>query len=263
MKIALLQLDIKWNEPEANRAKADFFIRQAAAERCDLVVLPEAFTTGFPMLATMFSEYSADSTTPFLSSLARELNINIIAGFLTSDPGEQKGRNIAVAIDRKGLTAGHYSKMYMFTVINEADMIRAGEQPAVFSLDGVAASIFICYDIRFPEIFRTVAPSVQCVFVIANWLTKRIDHWAALLKARAIENQCFVFGINRVGTDGNNISYPGRSLAYDPWGYEICSGGDTEGIITCDIDPDMVTRTRERFPFLLDMRHINISGKEK
>ncbi len=263
MKIALLQLDIKWLDPEANHAKAEFFIRKAAAEECDLVVLPEAFTTGFPMQATMFSENSPDSTTPFLSSLARELGINIIAGYLTSVSGEKKGRNIAVAIDRHGLTAGYYSKMYMFSVINEADMIRAGEQPAVFSLDGVASTIFICYDIRFPEIFRTVAPSVQCIFVIANWLTKRIDHWAALLKARAIENQCFVIGINRVGVDGNNIPYPGLSLAYDPWGYEICSGRDKEGIITCDIDPNMVNRTRERFPFLFDMRDIDIRGKEK
>ena len=261
MKIALLQLDIKWLDTEANHAKAEFLIRKAAAEGCDLAVLPEAFTTGFPMKASIFSDNSPDSTAQFLSSLATELGINIIAGYLTSDPGEQKGSNIAVAIDRQGLTAGYYSKMYMFTVINEADMIRAGEKPAVFSLDGVASTIFICYDLRFPEIFRTVAPSVQCVFVIANWLTKRIDHWAALLKARAIENQCFVFGVNRVGIDGNNIPYPGLSLAYDPWGYEICRGGDKEGIITCDIDPDMVNRTRERFPFLQDMRNIDIRGK--
>ena len=258
MNIALIQLDMKWQDPAANYVKAERYIRQAAEEGCDLAVLPEAFNTGFPISGPMFRKLRPDTTTSFLSLLARELGINIIAGYFKADSVKDRGSNMAAVFDRKGENTASYSKLYLFSIIDESDLVDAGHSYCVFSIDGVPACLFICYDLRFPEVFRAVAKPVSCIFVVANWPAKRIDHWTVLLRARAIENQCYVVGVNRTGADGNNIVYPGVSLIYDPWGREICRGGDGEGIVTCVIETSTVAETRKKMPFLDDMRPIDI-----
>ncbi len=121
------------------------------------------------------------------------------------------------------------------------------------------SSIFICYDLRFPEVFRNVAKEVHAIFVIANWPAIRKEHWETLLKARAIENQCFVIGVNRTGKDGNGIYYSGASHIFDPSGNDICSDSESDEFLIGKFNPEEVIKIRSKFPFLNDMRPFNLA----
>jgi omega-amidase len=254
MKIALIQMDVAWESKTVNYARAEKFFKKAAQEACDIIVFPEMFDTGFSMNISALSKAEKGETAMVLSGFAKQYGLNVIAGFAVKTPGRNKAKNLAVVIDRSGSIVASYAKMRPFTFADEDKHFSAGRFSVVFSIDGVPASVFICYDLRFPEIFRTVAREVRTIFVIANWPGTRKDHWEALLKARAIENQCFVIGVNRTGKDGNGIRYPGASHIYGPTGKEICAGGPREQFITCEIDPEEVIKVRCRFPFLNDMR---------
>jgi len=254
MKIALIQMDTAWESKKANYAKAENFFRKAARKSCDIIVFPEMFNTGFSMNISAIAEDERGETSQVLSELAKKYGLNVIAGFAAKKPGRKKLRNLAVAFDRKGSVIATYAKMHPFSFAKENKYFSSGNTRVIFHIEGVPASFFICYDLRFPEIFRDIARGVQAIFVLANWPDSRREHWETLLKARAIENQCFVIGVNRTGKDGNGIRYPGASHVYDPMGNDICFGGPKEQFIACEIDPETVTKVRSRFPFLEDMR---------
>jgi len=253
MKIGMIQLDTFWHDKKANFAKTEGLIRDASSKECEIVVLPEMFSTGFSMGIQEIGEDLLGQTSQFLQRVAAKHRVAIIAGYpVFGEDG--KGRNAAIAIDEKGHIIGTYFKMYSFSYANEHLYYDFGQAPVVFNIRGASASVFICYDLRFPEVFRRVARSVNCIFVIANWPSQRIDHWNALLAARAIENQCFVIGVNRTGTDGNNLSYPGNSHVFSPSGQDICAGNSQDELIIADIDLSEVAKVRNEFPFLSDMR---------
>ncbi|MBI5665334.1 MAG: carbon-nitrogen family hydrolase [Nitrospirae bacterium] len=254
MKIALIQLNIAWESKRANFDKAELFVKKASHEKCDIVVFPEMFNTGFSMNVSAVAEDKDGETAAILSNMAQKNNINIIAGYSLKDVDNGKGNNIAAAYDRKGLLIASYTKIHPFSFAKEDQYYSAGNTTVIFDIEGMKASIFICYDLRFPEVFRNVAKEVQTIFVIANWPSSRREHWETLLKARAIENQCFVIGVNRTGKDGNDIQYPGSSFVFDPLGKEICSGNDVDELIICNINIHEVSEIRARFPFLKDMR---------
>lgn len=254
MRIALIQMDIVWENKKANYARAERYFRKAARKSCDLIVFPEMFNTGFSMNIPAISEDEDGETSHILSDLAKKYGLNVIAGFAAKTAGQKKAKNLAFVFDRNGSNIARYSKMHPFSFAKEDTYFSAGNTRVIFHIEGIPSSVFICYDLRFPEIFRDVAREVRMIFVIANWPVARKDHWESLLKARAIENQCFVIGVNRTGKDGNGISYPGASHIFDPMGKVICSGGSREQFIVCEIDPVTVTRVRSRFSFLGDMR---------
>ncbi len=254
MKVALVQLDIAWEDRQRNYEKAEFFAQRASAEKCDIMVLPEMFNTGFSMDLYAIADEGIGETTSVLSGMAKNYGINLIAGFPIKSPAEQKGRNMAVAFDKKGMLLSTYTKMHPFSLIGEHEYYMAGDTIALFDIDGVSASMFICYDLRFPEIFRKVAKQVQIIFVIANWSSARKEHWNALLRARAIENQCFIIGVNRTGTDGNGIHYSGASCVIGPQGNILCSGDEISEYIACKFDPNQVNSVRAQYPFLQDMK---------
>ena len=131
-----------------------------------------------------------------------------------------------------------------------------GNEQVVFEVDGIKSSIFICYDLRFPELFRKVAKDINVIFVIANWPEVRQPHWESLLQARAIENQCFIVGVNRIGKDGNDLIYGGGSNVFSPLGENLSRGGKNQEYIVTDLDTAEVGAVRERFPFLQDMKYI-------
>lgn len=250
MRIALIQPDIIWEDRKANLDKAAVLIERAGGP--DVAVLPEMFNTGFSMDAGKLAEGEAGETDAFLSGLSKKHGTNIIAGFQLRMSGEPQ--NIARAYDRKGAAVATYAKMHPFSFAGEDRHFRPGAGPVLFSLDGVPSSVFICYDLRFPEVFRAVAPAALVVYVLANWPSDREDHWVSLLKARAIENQCFVVGVNRAGSDGNGLVYLGRSCVFGPSGVPVCTGGPGEETILCDLDPGEAVMHRARYPFLGDMR---------
>lgn len=254
MKIAMVQLNIIWEDIKANLANAEIFIKKAALEKCDVVVFPEMFNTGFSMKVSAIGEYEDGDTGLFLSRLAKSYGINLIAGFAVRRAGEDKGRNTAVVYDREGEVLTSYTKLYPFTFANEDLYYTSGTDTVIFNVDGVPCSIFICYDLRFPEVFRKVAPETRIIFVLANWPSERKGHWETLLKARAIENQCFIIGVNRTGKDGNGDCYPGASHVFGPLGADLCCGGEDEELLICEVNPEEVSEVRSKYPFLNDMR---------
>jgi len=254
MRIALVQLDIKWESKKTNLKRAEAFTKRAFEESCDVIVFPEMFSTGFSMNIYAIAEDENGETASLLSKIARKYNINIIAGFVAKSINKTKGKNIAVVYDRKGNLISKFTKLHPFSLSLEEKYYLPGNNTVIFNIDGMSSSIFICYDLRFPEVFRAVSKDVQAIFVIANWPASRIKHWETLLKARAIENQCFVIGVNRIGKDGNGIYYPGASHIFDPSGIDICSGNEKDEFLIGEFDPFYVFKIREKFPFLKDMK---------
>jgi omega-amidase len=255
MRLALLQMAPLWEHMEENHARAEAMLWQAADASADVAVLPEMFSTGFSFSLDGLSQASEHPTHVFLEEVSRELSINVIAGFKVLSPDSpERGLNLARAYTRGGDVAATYVKMYPFTFSKEHEVIEPGPGPVAFDLEGTSSSMFICYDLRFPEAFRTVARRALVIYVLANWPLSRQTHWEALLRARAIENQCFVAGVNRSGADANGIEYSGNSLVIGPQGEVLARGGDSEETVLCDIDPHEAHSVRARFPFLDDMR---------
>ena len=251
MKLALIQFNSEWESKNSNLQKALSFIKKAASEKCDVVVFPEMFNTGFSMDIPSIAEEKNGKTFQFLSHQAKCNNIHIIAGWASYASSHKKGHNMAMVFDRKGDLIAKYIKLHPFSFANEDDHFIAGNNVVHFNIMGIPSSIFICYDLRFPEVFRNIAKSVHVIFVIANWPDSRIEHWNTLLKARAIENQCFIIGVNRMGKDGNGLIYSGNSQVFDPWGNELCHKNNE--FISCEINTKVVTSTRKDYPFLKDM----------
>lgn len=247
-------MDICWESKKINLNRMKQFVSKAADEGCDVAVLPEMFNTGFSMNTSVTAEDEDGETASVLSAMAKQNKIYIVAGYAVKGDGG-KCENIAAVFNRKGDLIARYIKMHPFSFAGEDQHYRAGDRTAVFDIDGVTAGVFICYDLRFPEVFRSIAKQIQLIFVIANWPDARKEHWETLLKARAIENQCFVIGVNRTGVDGRGIYYSGGSRVYGPLGDELCNGS-MEEFITCSIEPKDVAETRAKFPFLNDMKYV-------
>lgn len=249
MKIGLIELNTEWESKQSNYDRVLPILELAASEKCDVAVLPEMFNTGFSMNIDNIGEDINGSADSFLSSSAKKYGINIIAGFPVKTSKDDKGKNIAAVYNRRGKRIAEYAKINLFTPLNEHLFYYPGSETVLFDIDGIPSSVFICFDLRFPELFRKVAKDVKMIFVLANWPSSREDHWRTLLKARAIENQCFVIGVNRKGIDGNSIHYSGGSSIYNPFGEQVSL--KTEGeLITGVIEPERVLQIRTMYPFL-------------
>ncbi|MCS7203132.1 MAG: carbon-nitrogen family hydrolase [Thermodesulfovibrio sp.] len=251
MRIGIIQLNIVWKDKIKNFEKAKNFTALAKQSNCDLVILPEAFNTGFCMDPNL-AEDEGGETDRFLTNLARSNKINIIAGYFLKRNGELK--NVARVFTKEGNIIGTYEKIHLFSLLKEDKIFKAGSYPTLFNINNVPFTVFICYDLRFPEVFRLISYQVWLIFIIANWPKSRADHWLSLLKARAIENLCYVVGVNRVGKDGNGIDYSGDSVIYDPWGELILKLEEEEGVLICDLDINRVLEIRSGFPFIKDQK---------
>ena len=253
MNTLLLQTDITWEDKASNHQRVDRLVREAKPAPDTLVVLPEMFATGFSMDVARIHDTETHETERFLASLARELGIAFVAGVVARDPGG-RGRNQSLFIQPDGTTGARYTKMQPFSLGGETSEFVAGEGPLVFEWQGLKVAPFVCYDLRFPELFRAAVDlGAEAFIVIANWPVTRIQHWTTLLRARAIENQAYAVGVNRVGTDPR-YQYNGRSLAVDPWGETIVESADREQACLASLDPDRVRAWRRDFPALRDRR---------
>lgn len=252
MKIASIQFDICWEDKKRNFDRASVLVKRAKQDDCDCVVFPEMFNSGFSMNSERIAEPANTETSLFLCRLAEQYSINLIAGF--SEKTNDHAENIAVFIDRKGKMNARYIKNYPYSYVKENKYYSCGDQQVVFDLEDSKASMFICYDLRFPELFRKVAKDVEIIFVIANWPVTRQVHWEVLLRARAIENQCFVVGVNRIGSDGNGLKYDGGSHVFGPSGEDLSRGEEHQEYIITQIDITQVKRIRSDFPFLKDIK---------
>ncbi|MGI9601540.1 MAG: nitrilase-related carbon-nitrogen hydrolase [Acidimicrobiales bacterium] len=248
-----MQHDIAWEDPETNRAHLARSIEQAATGGADLVVLTEMFATGFSMATDRIAEPPDGPTAIWLGEQAAANGVWAAGSISTAVPGDDLAVNRLVVAGPAG-ELHHYDKIHPFSYGGEDEHYRGGTEHVVIEIDGVRTALFVCYDLRFADEFWTLGPDANLYLVPANWPAKRRAHWRALLVARAIENQAYVVGVNRVG-HGGGIDYAGDSLIIDPLGEVLADGeGGAEQILTADIDLEHQQSVRERFPFLQDRR---------
>jgi predicted amidohydrolase len=250
-QIAGVQMDIAWEHPAENFRRAEALTEKAVDEGARLVVLPEMFATGFSMNAELVPGF-AEETRAFLSDLSTRLATFILAGL--SEPDNPMPANVALIFDPAGREVLKYRKIHPFSLAGEDEHFLAGERVETVEVESVRVTPLICYDLRFPEPFRVAAAKTDLFCVIANWPRSRRQHWSALLKARAIENQVFVLGVNRTGI-GDGLEYTGDSVLLHPMGEELATveAGST-GCCSGEVDALEVTRIRKEFSFLKDRR---------
>ena len=259
LRVALGEYDSGWHDPESSLHRAGELARRAAAAGARLVVLPEMVTTGFTMDAAQATALdAADGHAARLAEIAATSAVWLVASVAATE-GDGRSRravNAAVVLDPRGETRAVYRKQKLFAFAGEHEHYAAGDEPVIVTIEGVRVAPFICYDLRFPELFRAVAREVDAFLLVANWPATRRAHWDVLTRARAIENQAFMVAVNRTG-EGGGLTYDGGSVAYDPWGERLPSSGDPAIV---SIDPARVSEIRARFPFLEDMKDLAPRG---
>lgn len=252
MKIIGIQLDPVWEDAAANHEKAYALIKSAQPTPGALIVLPEMFASGFSMNVAAIADTNG-VTQSFLAHTAAEFGVYLMAGVVTRN-ADGRGRNECVVYAPDGREHARYCKMQPFTLGGESDHFGAGDDVVLLDCGGFRVAPFICYDLRFPEIFRRAAArGANLITVIASWPVAREDHWLTLLKARAIENQAYVVGVNRCGSDPK-LYHSGRSRIFGPGGNALAEAGTEESAIEAELELELLLDYRQRLPFLNDLR---------
>jgi predicted amidohydrolase len=255
LRVVLGEYDTGWHDPLTSLERASDLVRRAAAHGAHLVALPEMCLSGFTMEPKEHALPLDAAPVRALAKLAAETGVHVLAGVAARETveGREVFWNTALLFGPGGELEASYRKQKLFAYAKEHASYEPGDGPAIAMVHGVRVGLFICYDLRFPELFRAVAPDVDAMIVIANWPAGRRRHWDALLPARAIENQCYVVGVNRTG-DAGGLSYDGGSAAYDPWGERLTPSTTIDGgpgyVV---LSAERVAEIRGRFPFLRDL----------
>jgi omega-amidase len=258
MNVFCCQLDIVWEDKRANFEKVENLLVEARPSPGSLVILPEMCFTGFSMDVSRISEFEPGLTEAFLAAAAERHQVYLLSGLVTRTP-DGFGRNEAIFMTPHGIVEGRYQKLHLFSPAGEHAFFEPGNRVTTFAWQGGLVAPFICYDLRFPESFRSAVDlGAELYVVIANWPRVRERHWLALLQARAIENQAFVVGVNRCGRDPQ-VDYSGRSVIFAPDGDLIADAGEREGWISGELDWETVREYRKRFPALADHRRSSVS----
>ncbi len=252
MKVAAIQHDIMWEEPEANHERIAPMIAAAVAAGARLIALTEMFATGFSMNTKRTAEPLGGANATFLETQAKEHAVWVCGSVAVIEDEGELPYNTLIVAGPDGDTQ-RYRKIHPFTYGGERNHFRAGSEHVTLDIEGVRTALFVCYDLRFADEFWTIAPDTDLYIVVANWPEPRREHWTTLLRARAIENQAYVLGCNRVG-EGGSLTYTGDSRIIDPMGEELAAGAQGETLLLADVDVDRVRETRERFPFMQDRR---------
>lgn len=249
MKVGLTQMDIVWEDKEKNMEKVRKLVEQAAGQKVDLLVFPEMTLTGFTMNTVLAGEEMLFSPTlRFFKDLSKKYNMAIAFGYVEDFGGEYYNKLMVVS---DGRIIYDYDKIHPFNYGEEGRHYIGGHEIKMAVLKDMEISGFVCYDLRFPEIFQAVSDRSQMILVIANWPKERILHWETLLRARAIENQCYVIGVNRIGK-GNGIEYVESSMAFDPLGERLTKAHSKSELMLIDVEADKVKEVRRQFPFRED-----------
>lgn len=261
MRAHLVQLDIVWEDREANLRRVRDLLASTDISRGDLVVLPEMFDSGFSLNVERTSDGDG-RTLSGLFDLARDLGACVQGGRTVLAPGERHATNRAPVVSPDGALVCEYAKIHPFSFGREGERFRGGERIETFQWEHAGESLrvapSICYDLRFPELFRLqVLRGAECFALGANWPDARQHHWRALAIARAIENQAYMLAVNRTGSDPH-LRYVGGSIAIDPRGEVLGELDAREGVLSVGVDPSRVRRWRESFRALKDIRLIGL-----
>ena len=251
MKVAAIQHDIAWEQPERTREHVRPMIDKAAADGARLIVLSEMFATGFSMQPERIAEDEGGPNEQFLLEAAAEHDAHLIASIAQRGP-DGRYRNNAVLARPDGQVI-RYPKIHPFSFAGEHERYTAGTQRCTVDVEGLRVSMFVCYDLRFADEFWALAQDTDVYVVPANWPAPRHEHWRTLLRARAIENQAYVVGVNRVGAV-QDLPHEGGSAIVDPLGTVLAGDDGGEAVFVAEIDPATVREVRAKFPFLADRR---------
>lgn len=254
MRIAAIQHDIQWLNREANFQHLESLIAPAAKGGARLVVLSEMFSTGFAMGEKWIDKLPEPFNGPssqFLQHMAQKFDVWIggTCAELPETNDALPGNTFIISSPKGDLT--RYVKIHPFTYSGEDKWFRAGSNIVTLDVEGIRVTLFVCYDLRFVEEFWNCAQQTDVYLVPANWPDSRREHWLALLQARAIENQAYVVGVNRVGA-GGSLAYSGDSRIFGPLGEPLAAGNSSEEILFADVTRDYVEKTRRHFPFMDD-----------
>lgn len=248
LKVAAYQYDIVWENPEANRLKIERWLSKAD-EQADLVVLPEMFTTGFTMNVRANAESMTGETVSWMKQMSAQHEVALCGSLIISENGKYYNR--FVFVDPSGKTE-FSDKRHLFTMANEESHFTRGENRLIIHYKGWRICPLICYDLRFPVWSRNIN-EYDILIYSANWPQNRKDVWNTLLQARAIENQAYVIGVNRVGEDGNSTTYSGNSQIINPRGIVLASTEDFyENSVAAALNRQDLISFRNSFPVLND-----------
>jgi predicted amidohydrolase len=253
LKITLVQADQRWENKEGNFENYEKLLAQTSSS--DLIVLPEMFHTGFSMNSEQLGESMDDSPAiQWLKELAVSKESAVYTSLIIKDKGSFLNRGVFITPD--GLI-DIYDKRKSFALAGEDKVYTSGQKATIIDYLGWKINLQICYDLRFPEIVRNKIasdgkPNYDIILYVANWPERRNEHWKILLKARAIENQCFVVGVNRVGKDGKGLVYSGDSMLVDPLGITVHAEEKVEVVLTVPVSKMFLEEVRTNLPFLKD-----------
>lgn len=248
LNVLLVQAQIQWKDPAENRRHLQSLVERNLSDDTNLIVFPETFTTGFLGDSDLPNEDMTGPTVEWMKSLAASSGSAIAGSAVIVEDEQRFNRMLLVEPDGNLAT---YDKRHLFAFGGEQKRYTAGETRQVIPYRGWRICLQICYDLRFPVWCRNRS-DYDLMLLVANWPSRRVHHWVSLLEARAIENQAWVIGLNRVGKDGNGLEYPGRSVVFDPQGAIVADLGGSECAQRVTLDLDLVSQTRNDFPFQSD-----------
>ena len=225
MNISLLQTNLYWQNVEKNLFNLDRKINSILST--DLILLPEMFNTGFSSKSVSLAESMDGNTVTWMRNIAKKKQCAIAGSIIIVE--EKKYYNRLIWVKKNGDIL-HYDKRHLFSLLKEEEFISRGNQRLIVELEGYKICPLICYDLRFPVFSRNNVEYDMLIYV-ANWPTVRIDAWNTLLKARAIENQCYTIGVNRVGIDGNGVAFNGQSQVFDLFGTKLLEGTENQDMV--------------------------------
>lgn len=250
MIIGLAQIDISWEDSKKNMRKVEEFVKKASESNVELILFPEMALTGFSMNIDKLI-LTEEEIINWMKEIAINSRINIGLGFAIKV--DERGKNRYIIISKEGEVLVKYTKIHPFSYGKENEKYYSGDEINICKVNEFKIVPFICYDLRFPEIFQIASKKAQIITVAANWPKERQNHWIALLKARAIENQCYIIGINRVGFD-QNLQYDGASIFVNPNGDILNRINNEEAIIIEDIQIQNIQEIKDKFDIKNDRR---------
>ena len=250
LSITLVQCHLYWENPDKNRNHLDSLMSKA--READIFILPELFSTAFSV--TCQGEVMYGESMQWMSKLAQEKKASVVGSLIVSENGKKYNRLIWMNPDG---TYFHYDKRHLFSMMNEGDYFKAGKDRLIIDFRGWKICPLICYDLRFP-VFSRNNENFDLLLYVANWPVSRIEHWDKLLVARAIENQCYVAAVNRIGQDINGVEFNGHSSLIDYNGRIIYKKVEKEQAKTLTIDKADLMNGRSKLPFLKDMDSFSI-----
>jgi len=256
LTITLIQTHLHWEDKKANLEMLSKKIK-SIKERTEIIILPEMFNTGFSMKPEILAETMNGETVQWMKKIAFDKKVIVTGSIIIAEDKRYYNRLIWMLPNGE---YGVYDKRHLFAYGNEHTQFSAGGKRLIASVKGWKINLQVCYDLRFPVWSRQAAPGEYDLLVyVANWPDRRGIAWRTLLQARAIENQCYVAGVNRVGVDGNGINHAGDSMIVDPLGEILYQKTNDEDIFTYTLQKENLIEVRKKFPFLNDADSFNIN----